>query len=231
VKRFRGALLWDLDGTLLTTAKAGRFALRDAVHELCGVEPDYTDLQTAGFTDAEVIASALRWVGIDPSEGLIGRVRAEYEQRLPAALLLREGGVLPGVREALDSLAARRRVVSLLLTGNTPAGATAKLERYGIADCFPYGGAFCEGERARVPIARRALARAQELTGGDDLDKVVLIGDTPRDMACAVEIGVRAIGVATGAHSLDELRAADAWRAVERIPDVERLEALVLEDG
>lgn len=225
---FEGALLWDLDGTLLTTAKAGRIALEEATLDLFGIEADYTDLPTAGLTDAEVAVAALRSLSIEPEPGLLARLTAEYERRLPAALLLREGGVLPGVREALDGLAAGGRVVSLLVTGNTRAGARAKLERYGIADRFRHGGAFCEGKAGRVPIARRALALAARLLDGNAPAKVALIGDTPLDVACALEVGVRAIGVASGSHSVDELRQAGAWRILERVPEPERLEALVV---
>src|SRR5207253_2863256 len=83
-------------------------------------------------TGSQVAAVALRAVGVAPELDLLARVRAAYERRLPDALLLREGAVLPGIRETLDGLAARGRVVSVLLTGNTVAGARAKLERYGL---------------------------------------------------------------------------------------------------
>jgi phosphoglycolate phosphatase-like HAD superfamily hydrolase len=226
---FLGAILWDLDGTLLTTAKAGRLALQAAVAELAGVpEPDFTDLQTSGLTDSEVAAEALRAVGVEAEPELVARVSADYERRLPDALLLREGSVLPGIREALDGVAARGRLVNLLLTGNTEGGARAKLARYGIADRFPHGGAFCEGDRGRVPIARRALALAASLVGEPAVERTILVGDTPLDVACATAVGVRSLALATGAHSPDELREAGAWHVLERVPAPEQLEALVL---
>jgi phosphoglycolate phosphatase len=226
---YEGAILWDLDGTLLSTAKAGRLALRDAIRELTGREADYSDLPTSGLTDAQVAAEALRAVGVQPDDELLGQVRAGYERRLPDALLLREGGVLPGIRETLDGLAARGRVVSVLLTGNTSAGARAKLEHYGLADCFPHGGAFCDGPGGRVPIARRALRLVESLVGHTDTERIVLVGDTPKDVECARALELRAIGVATGSHSVEELRAAGAWHVVARVPDAERLEGLVLD--
>src|SRR5258705_478252 len=99
---YEGAILWDVDGTLLTTAKAGRLALRDAVLDLCGVELDYGDLATSGLTDSAVHATALRSAGIEPKPELVSRISAEYVRRLPDALPLREGGVLPGILEALE---------------------------------------------------------------------------------------------------------------------------------
>ena len=226
---FSGALLWDLDGTILSTAKAGRIALRGAVLEIVGKDADYADLQTAGLTDAEVTASVLRSVGVLPTPELLARVAEEYERRLPDALLLRQGFVLPGVREALDGLAARRRVVSLLTTGNTRAGANAKLARYGIADRFPYGGAFCEGDLSRSDIVARAVVLATRLLDGAHGAQLVLIGDTPLDVACAQQAGIRAIGVATGSHSAEQLSLAGAWLVLDRIPDSVELEGLVLE--
>lgn len=226
--RFSGALLWDLDGTILTTAKAGRIALRAAIREIAGEDLDYSELRVAGLTDAEVASVALRSVGISPTTQLIARVAEEYEQRLPDALLLREGSVLPGVREALDGLAVGGRVVSLLATGNSRPGAEAKLRRYGVADRFPHGGAFCEGDLRRVDIVHRALAIARGLLNGEGISKVALLGDTPFDVACARESGIRAIGVATGSHSQRELRDAGAWVVVERVPEAQALENLVL---
>jgi phosphoglycolate phosphatase len=228
---FEGAILWDIDGTLLNTAKAGRIALRAAVLDLCGVELDYGDLVTSGLTDSSVHASALSAAGIEPDPELVARISAEYVRRLPEALLLREGGVLTGIREALDALAARGRVVNLLLTGNTRDGAHAKLERYGLAELFPHGGSFCDGDTERGPIARRALELATALVDGGSVDKVLVIGDTPHDVACAAEVGLRTIGIATGTHTPEELRDAGAWRVFERIPAADRLEALVLDDS
>ncbi|HXH33186.1 MAG TPA: haloacid dehalogenase-like hydrolase [Plantibacter sp.] len=226
--RFEGAILWDLDGTLLTTAKAGRIALRAAVLEVTGREADYAELQTSGLTDAEVALEAVRAVGIEPDAELLLRVRLGYERRLPEALLLKEGGVLPGVLEALDGLAERGRIVSLLLTGNTAPGARAKLERYGMGNHFPHGGGFCDGPGGRAPIARRALRIAEELVPELSIDRVLLVGDTPRDVECASELGVRSVGLTSGTHSSEELLAAGAWRVLDRVPVAATLEALTL---
>lgn len=225
---FEGAILWDLDGTLLTTARAGRIALAAAVREVCNAELDVTELVTPGLTDSAVHAAVVAAAGVEPAPEVVARVTADYVRRLPEALLLREGMVLPGIRDTLEGLAARGRVASLLLTGNTEGGAAAKLERYGLAELFVHGGAFCEGEHERGPIARRALALAENLVGPGARDRIVLVGDTPHDIASAVAIGLRSIGLATGAHSVEELRTAGAWLATERVPGAAELERLVL---
>ncbi len=138
------ALLWDVDGTLLTTARAGVFALEEALQEVCGLRFDLQQLKSAGLTDAEVALLAMREAGVDDGEGGVDDFLRAYERRLPAALHRRRGHVLPGVREVLDDLAGRDDVRSLLLTGNTPAGARAKLSHYDLDGYFP-NGAFCLG--------------------------------------------------------------------------------------
>lgn len=225
---YEGAILWDLDGTLLTTARAGRIALAAAVREVCGVDLDVSELVPPGLTDSAVHAAVVKAAGADPAPEVVARVTAGYVQRLPEALLLREGMVLPGIRDTLEGLASRRRVASLLLTGNTEAGAAAKLERYGLAELFMHGGAFCEGEHERGPIARRALALAQALVGAEARDRIVLVGDTPHDISSAIDLGLRSIGLATGTYDIETLRGAGAWLALECIPGAEELEAIVL---
>jgi len=229
--QFEGAILWDLDGTLLFTAKGGRIALTASILEQTGHHVDLEDLATAGLTDFESVTAAVASTGVEPEIGLLRRVREGYEQRLPDALLQREGLVLPGIADTLAGLARSGRVVNLLLTGNTRAGAEAKLARYGLSAWFAHGGGFSDGPGGRVPIARRALRVATELVPGLDLSRVLVVGDTPRDVECADAIGVRTLGVATGAHSVDVLLAAGASMALQQIPDAAALEALVLGQG
>jgi phosphoglycolate phosphatase-like HAD superfamily hydrolase/8-oxo-dGTP pyrophosphatase MutT (NUDIX family) len=229
--QYEGALLWDLDGTLLFTAKGGRIALTASILEHTGHHVDLEDLATAGLTDFESVTAAVAATGVQPEIDLLHRVRRGYEQRLPDALLQREGLVLPGIADTLAGLARSGRVANLLLTGNTRAGAEAKLARYGLSEWFAHGGGFSDGPGGRVPIARRALQVATELVRDLDRSRVLVVGDTPRDVECADAIGVRTLGVATGAHSVDVLLAAGAFMAVEQIPDATTLEALVLGEG
>lgn len=221
-------LFWDIDGTLLTTARAGVFALEAAAQEVCGVEADFQSLATSGLTDAEVAALAIRTcTGAEgPPEDLARFLRA-YERHLPERLHLRRGRVLPGVIEVLDDLAARPAVHSLLLTGNTPAGARAKLAHYGLAGYFP-DGAFCADGDDREGIARRALALARErATGPLCPEDIFVIGDTPHDIACGQAIGARTVAIATGQHDPRELEAAGAWLTLPRLPSPERFAELL----
>lgn len=158
-------LFWDIDGTLLTTGRAGVFALEDALRELHGADSSLQEVITAtGLTDAGIAEISLGAVGTDSSAEAVDSFLRAYERSLPAALHRRRGRVLPNVLGVLGALATRDDVLSLLLTGNTRNGAGAKLAHYGLERFFPNGGSFCVEQKPREEIARRArsLARSQK---------------------------------------------------------------------
>jgi phosphoglycolate phosphatase len=207
-------LFWDLDGTLLTTGRAGMFAFEDALADVSDVHADLQPLVTSGSTDAEVAALILQTVEQEATPERVDAVLRAYERRLPASLPRRQGRVLPGVREVLEDLETRDGVRSYLLTGNTPAGARAKLAHYDLERFFPDGaGAFCIDHGSRTDIARRALP----LAGG--AERVYVIGDTPADVECGKAIGARTLAVASGSHSVADLVACEPWIVLERIPE------------
>ena len=214
------ALFWDLDGTLLTTARAGVFALEAALKDVRGVELDLQQLVTSGLTDAEVAAAALEAAGIDADEELVADFLRAYESHLPECLPRRNGHVMPGVREALDDLAGRDDVRSFLLTGNTPDGAHAKLAHYNLLGYFA-DGAFCLGPGARTEIALRASALAP------DAGERYVIGDTPQDVVAGKAIDARTIAVATGSYTAEQLAEHEPWTVLERIPEPERFRELI----
>jgi len=209
-------LFWDIDGTLLTTAKGGMFAWDDAVKEITGREFELQSMRIPGMTDYQIAARTFEMLGLARTDEETHRLVRRYEELLPTSLPRRTGRVLPNVREILESLRARRDVRSYLLTGNTRGGATAKLTHYGLIDFFP-DGAFAEDTLERATIARRALAMARA-TGPVGEDEAFVIGDTPHDIECANAIGVRTIAVATGGYSADELAAHHPWRLFEELP-------------
>jgi phosphoglycolate phosphatase-like HAD superfamily hydrolase len=219
-------LCWDIDGTLLSTARAGVFALEEAAREVCGAEVDLQRLKTAGLTDSEIAALVIDRFGGDGD--LPARVSAflrAYERHLPERLHWRRGHVMPGVVEALDHLAARPDVLNILLTGNTPAGGRAKLEHYGLTGYFD-DGAFCADGDDRPTIARRARALAEHLAGAPlPPERLVVIGDTPADVRCGQSIGARTVAVATGGYTREELETTRPFCAWERLPAPDRLAA------
>jgi phosphoglycolate phosphatase-like HAD superfamily hydrolase len=202
-------LFWDIDGTLLTTAKGGMFAWDDAVKEITGHDFQLASMRIPGMTDYQIAVRTLESLGIT---GLVRR----YEELLPSSLPRKAGRVLPNVKEILEGLKGRTDVRSYLLTGNTRGGAHAKLTYYELWSYFP-DGAFAQDPGDRATIAARALALARR-EGPVTLEDAFVIGDTPHDIHCANAIGVRTIAVATGGYEIDELRAHDPWQLFRELP-------------
>ena len=218
-------LFWDIDGTLLTTAKAGVFAWEDAVRELTGREFELVSLRIAGLTDFQIAARTFETLGIEADAQFLRRFVDRYGELLPTSLPRKQGAVMPNVREILEHLRERSDIRSYLLTGNTRAGARAKLTHYDLVQYFP-DGAFAEDTGDRGSIARRALDLARQ--GGPVAeDGLFVIGDTPHDVECARAIEARTIAVATGGYTLEELQAHRPWRALSELPPVEEFLSLI----
>jgi phosphoglycolate phosphatase-like HAD superfamily hydrolase len=129
-------------------------------------------------------------------------------------------GVLPGVRELLEALGGRADVFLGLLTGNYEQGARIKLEYFGLWRYFRCG-AYGDDSLDRHALVPVAVARSLEAgCPAVDLRDVVIIGDTPLDVACARDAGVNCLAVATGGFTVDELRAAGARTVFESLADV-----------
>lgn len=212
---------WDIDGTLLTTARAGVPALEDAVEQVTGVRPDLTSWHTAGLTDRMIVRDILADLGHEDSTH-DAEVLAAYAAQLPKRLTEKRGQVLPGVLEVLSALHEAPDVHNLLLTGNVRAGAQAKLESYGLWHFFEDGG-FADDGFDRVDIARTLLTRTTEQYGSGPALDGVIVGDTPLDVACGLALGIRVLGVATGAFSQAQLKASGAWQAVDVLPSADDL--------
>jgi phosphoglycolate phosphatase len=210
-------IFWDIDGTLLTTGRAGMYAWQDAFEAETGIPADILDFDSAGLPDPLIAERLLVEYGGRSDPASARRLLRGYERRLPESLPRREGHLLPNVREILDTLRGRSDVYSMLLTGNTRAGAKAKLSYYGLADYFTAGG-FSDTSPDRDVIAQQALAQARALIGEIHPDKVYVVGDTPHDIRCAKAIGARSVAVATGRHPLPELQALEPWWAIEQLP-------------
>lgn len=222
-------LFWDIDGTLLTTAKAGVYAWEDAVRELTGRDVELARVRIAGLTDYQIAAKTFEAMGIDADAQFLRRFVDRYGELLPASLPRKQGRVLPNVREILEDLRGRTDIHSYLLTGNTRAGARAKLTHYDLIQYFP-DGAFAEDADERSAIAGRALELARQ-AGPVAEGGVFVIGDTPHDIQCASAIDARTIAVATGGYSIEELRAHNPWRAFEELPGPDEFVRLIAHDG
>lgn len=210
-------LYWDIDGTLLTTARAGVPALEDGAEVVLGFRPDLSGMRTAGLTDRMIARRILVEAGREPDDEAEARLLAAYTAALPARLEHKRGRVLPGVAHALEALTARGDVVHVLLTGNMRAGARDKLESYGLAHHFSLGG-FAEDGHDRPEIARAAIERARDAHGDVALEGV-LVGDTPYDVTAGAAVGLRVVAVAATPQDRAALQACDPWWLVDQVPD------------
>jgi phosphoglycolate phosphatase-like HAD superfamily hydrolase len=209
-------LFWDIDGTLLTTGKAGVPAWEAAVREVTGREFQLSSIRVPGLTDYQIAVRTFDLLGLPQDDQMLRRMVKRYEEGLPEALPRKQGSVLPNVRDILEHLRSRPDVRSYLLTGNTRGGARAKLTHYDLWQYFP-DGAFAEDAGERASIAVRALDLARRAGPLDD-GRVFVIGDTPHDIHCANAIGARTIAVGTGGYTVDELEQHSPWRLFEHLP-------------
>ena len=218
-------LFWDIDGTLLTTARGGMFAWDDGVKEITGRDFQLQSLRVPGLTDYQIAVRTFEMLGVEADERTVRAMVRRYEEMLPSSLPLKRGSVLPNVREILEHLEGRGDVRSYLLTGNTRGGARAKLTHYHLSHFFP-DGAFAEDAGERATIAARALELARRAGPVGD-DSVFVIGDTPHDIHCANAIGARTIAVGTGGYTVEELVEHQPWRVFAELPPVDEFVRLI----
>lgn len=202
-------LLFDVDGTLITAHGAGRAAMAQALREVFGTAGPIDAYDFRGRTDPEIVADLMRAAGV-PEATVHRRLEAclaAYVRALAPEVARRGVRVMPGMPALLAALAGRPDVLVGLLTGNVEAGARVKLAPTGLWPFFRLGAyGSDDADRRRLPAV--ACARARALLGREvPFDRVTIIGDTPLDVACARACGARAVAVATGWHSADELRA------------------------
>lgn len=201
-------LLFDIDGTLILTGRAGLRAMIRTFRELFGHDEPFRDITMSGRTDTFLLSYALTCAGLSDDEATHARFRAAYLGML-AEEIEKPGtghkGVMPGVGPLLDALHAHNAPHLALLTGNYRDAARIKLSHFGLWDFFPWG-VFGDESADRNMLARLARDRAARYVPAAAAGDVVVVGDTPHDIECAHAIGAQAIGVATGGHSTSELR-------------------------
>lgn len=217
----RAFVLWDIDHTLLTIGEVSREIYELAFEEVVG-QPLQELADMTGRTERAILTETLALHGISDSESKFDECYAALAR---AADKLRErmrtaGRRLPGAAEALAAL-AEHDVVQSVVTGNLEPIAITKLEVFQLAELldFEVGGYGFDGD-TRPPLIRQARQRAErKYRQTFQPDRVVIIGDTSLDMAAAHEVGVRAVGVATGSSTADELTAAHADAVLPDLTD------------
>jgi phosphoglycolate phosphatase-like HAD superfamily hydrolase len=206
-------VLFDIDGTLVLTGGAGIRAMNRACEDITGHRDVLEGVPIAGRTDWIILQDALARQGRALDRSLLHELRDRYVQHLREEIELPGRGVkgvMPGIRELLDALRARADVALGLLTGNFAEGARVKLEHFDLWKYFPCG-AFGDDASDRNALVPVAIQRARECGVADaSPSDVLVVGDTPHDIACAHAVGARPVGVATGSYSIEDLRASGA---------------------
>jgi phosphoglycolate phosphatase-like HAD superfamily hydrolase len=216
-------LLFDIDGTLLLTGGAGERALRQCIPESLGVEDDMLGIEIAGRTDSGIARQVFQKHGVALTEHALERFHEAYLKNLLTNLETSGGCVLPGMQEILHLTSNNPRFTLGLLTGNLRKGADAKLGRFGIQHYFAFG-AFADDHHDRNALGPFALERARQHTGVDFApDRIFVIGDTAHDIACARAIHAKAVAVATGKFSVDELSPHQADHLFHDFSDVQQV--------
>lgn len=209
--------LFDIDGTLVDTGGAGMASLMEASREIFGHEGPALDL--AGSTDLGIVANIHAHFEIEATRERIDAYFEVYLGRLDWNLTRGgySGRVFDGVHDLLAELTSRRDACIGLLTGNIAGGAATKMRHFGLARHFPFGAYGCD-HADRNQLGPIALERAARHTGRTfTAAETWVIGDTPKDIACAHAIGARCLAVATGQFSTAALEAHGADQVVESL--------------
>lgn len=212
------AVLFDIDGTLLVTGGAGGVAWQRAFEELHGVEADIAEHTDAGMTDPEIVKIVFREViGREGTQEERAQAIGQYLRHLPDAVAESDGyRIMPGIEDLLPRL-TEDGILLGLVTGNVEAAAHIKLARAHLNRFFSFGG-YGSDSADRTELTKAALRRGELVSGGALSDGAcIAVGDTPRDVKAGHGAGIRVVGVATGAYSVEEQKIAGADWA---IPDV-----------
>lgn len=212
-------VLFDIDGTLVSTGGAGTRSMNLAFHELFGIPDAFRDIPMAGKTDPQIMKEGLKHHGLPYQDGNVEKMMNGYIKFLQREIDNPHRYLMPGISASLD-LFEEMKIPVGLLTGNLEKGAEIKLGAFGIYNCF-IDGAFGSDHEDRdnlLPIAiEKFAARGYKFRPED----CVIIGDTPRDVQCAKIHGAYCIAVATGPYSKEVLLATDADIVLDSLEDTD----------
>jgi phosphoglycolate phosphatase len=226
-------ILFDIDGTLLTAGGAAARAFHRGLLEVFGTAGPIRDHSFAGKTDPQIAGELLTAAGLaqDQVTERLPELWDAYLRDLPAELARSRIQVFPGVRSLMERLEQRAAGTAMgLLTGNIAEGARLKLDAAGLAfDRFTVG-AFGSDHADRAELPAIAVQRAEHRFGHRFRGKdIVIIGDTPYDIACGESLGVRTIAVSTGSYGAEQLAACGPDHLFPSLEDVDRVWQAIFE--
>jgi phosphoglycolate phosphatase-like HAD superfamily hydrolase len=218
-------LLWDIDGTLISTGAAGQRAIALATARHFGGDGDLKGVEIAGRTDAGIVHQILKKYGEPITDEKVTTFLDLYLELLAEELPRSQGKVMPGVLPLLEKLERQPDTTLGLLTGNLKRGAQLKLEHYHLWKFFAFG-AFADDHHDRNELGAFALTRAEETTGAKfEASRVDVIGDTGHDIACGKAFGARTIAIATGSWPREKLMECAPDFLLDDLSDVDAVKA------
>ena len=202
LSEIKGIILWDIDGTLISSKRNSNIILHQSVLKNLGFGLVKPEFETQGVTDWEIINRLLLSIKYRANDEEMAQYLHKLDSISQAADEETTFLPLPGVVNFLDGFKSNFWKLGIL-TGNTSKRTLAKLEKAAISQYFNPNYIFsCQNKERRIDIA----FRAQRYVTANNISKVVIIGDTPSDIFIAKGIGAKAVSIATGKYSISELQ-------------------------
>lgn len=216
-------ILFDIDGTLISSGGAGTRALNKSFNEIFSIPDGFKGVSMAGKTDIEIMKEGMFRHNINPEDKLVKKMVNGYIYHLGKEINNNGRHLKPGIKEIINKLKNVDGFYLGLLTGNLEEGAMIKLEPFGINPYFPFGafGSDDENRNRLLPIALKKFSDIYKINLKPE-DSIV-IGDTPRDVACSKPFGAFSVVVATGPYSFEKLQNSGADLVLEDLRDQKRL--------
>jgi len=200
-------ILFDIDGTLVRTAGAGKKSMERSFRKIYGIENGFQDIEMMGRTDPSILWEALNNHGIEWKEKETESFREKYFEILREEIEVERPGkrVCPGIRELLKEIERRPDIAQGILTGNWKTSGMVKLGFFHIDTFFPFG-AFADDSDIREELVPFAMERFRQFYQEEiEQEDMFIIGDTPADIHCARPHGAKSIAVSTGFHTYEQL--------------------------
>jgi phosphoglycolate phosphatase len=203
-------VVFDVDSTLIDSGQAGRRAWNRVFRAEFAIRDAFQNIRMDGKTDIQILKEGLSAHQLQPEQILIRSITSRYLEILESEIQNPGAHVLAGVSELLEQLTADGKFGVGLLTGNLEAGARIKLSPFGLDRYFNVG-AFGSDHEDRTKLLPIVVKKFIQKTGSHiGFGDCVVVGDTPRDVACAKPYGAQAIAVATGIYTVEDLLKAGA---------------------
>ncbi len=212
-------ILFDIDGTLVSTGGAGTRAMNLAFHDLFGIRDAFENIPMAGKTDIQIMKEGLKNHGFPYMDGNVGKMTDQYLVYLQREIHNPRRFLMPGIRESLELFTEKEMALGLL-TGNLEKGASIKLNSFGIGGYF-LDGAFGSDDEDRDKLLPVAIEKFRKKGLAFSPQDCIVIGDTPRDVQCAKVHNAYAIAVATGPYSREDLLNTEADIVLDSLEDSE----------